>query len=250
MTETENRAMNRFKGLFPVSKPIIAMLHFAGDNHQQRVDRAIDEMHLYAEEGVDGVIFENYHGEIGDIEVALDKTRHEELPLIQGINLLGSAEYSYTLANWHNLSFIQFDNILNSGLLRDHYATLRRTLSRISTFGGVRFKYQPETGRTLEADIREGMSLYDVIVTTGNATGQETSIKKLREFRQHLQNFPFVVGAGVTLENVTEQLKYTDGAIVGSYFKINWETLNPVDRSRVRDFMQAVKEARTAKELV
>ena len=53
-----------------------------------------------------------------------------------------------------------------------------------------------------------------------------------------------ILGSGTTRENVAELLRYSDGAIVGSYFKEvnNWK--NPVSEERTKAFMDEVKKTR------
>ncbi len=55
---------------------------------------------------------------------------------------------------------------------------------------------------------------------------------------------PLIIGAGLTPENVAEQLVHADGAIVGSTFKKLGKTTNPVNRELVREFMSEVKKIR------
>ena len=81
-----------------------------------------------------------------------------------------------------------------------------------------------------------------------NETMIETPIKKLMDYKKILgsilnKEFPLIVGAGVNLNNVHEQLEIADGAIVGSYFK-NGNTQDPVVRENVRNLMSIVKEMR------
>jgi predicted TIM-barrel enzyme len=52
------------------------------------------------------------------------------------------------------------------------------------------------------------------------------------------------VEAGVTLDNIYDQLRITDGAIIVSYFKPDRNTILPIDRRRVKDLMDIVKRAR------
>ena len=105
--------------------------------------------------------------------------------------------------------------------------------------GGIRFKYTNPTGNTLEEDIAEGMSRCEAVVTTGEGTGLEMAIEKLREFRRVMGRFPLIVGAGVNDKNVREQMEICDAAIVGSYFK-NGNTQNKVFRDKVRKLMDSM----------
>ena len=120
-----------------------------------------------------------------------------------------------------------------------------RRNGKIFVLGGVRFKYQPYlSGRTLEDDIRIGMERCDALVVTGNGTGMETSIDKIREFRKIAKDFPLFIGSGVTVRNCAEQMMLGDGAIVGSYFKTNADVKNEMAQDRVKSFMDEVRRVR------
>lgn len=62
--------------------------------------------------------------------------------------------------------------------------------------------------------------------------------------KKAVQDKPVLVGSGVTKENIAELLEYAGGVIVGTSLKKDEITENPVDVDRVKEFMQAVKEAR------
>ena len=79
---------------------------------------------------------------------------------------------------------------------------------------------------------------------TQDATGQETSIDKIRSFRAGLGDFPLIVAAGVTPENARESLKIADGAVVGSYFKDTYHDDGEVSLDHVRAIMDAVHAVR------
>jgi predicted TIM-barrel enzyme len=51
---------------------------------------------------------------------------------------------------------------------------------------------------------------------------------------------PVWVGSGVTPQNLPRFLPLADGFIVGTYFKKDGLTTNPVDPERVRAFMNAL----------
>ena len=55
------------------------------------------------------------------------------------------------------------------------------------------------------------------------------------------------LGSGTTSENVQELLKYSDGAIVGSYFKEDNSWKKPVSLERTRRFMDEVWSIRNGK---
>ena len=59
----------------------------------------------------------------------------------------------------------------------------------------------------------------DGLIVTGEATGVETPIEKIREVRKKFPQFPIFVGAGVNEKNIREQLSVANGAIVGTSIK-------------------------------
>jgi predicted TIM-barrel enzyme len=89
-----------------------------------------------------------------------------------------------------------------------------------------------------------GQTRCDAVVVTQDATGQETSMEKITEFRDLLGEFPLIAGAGMTTENCARQLETVDGAIVGSYFKDTYKADGDVSASHCVSFMKAVENAR------
>jgi predicted TIM-barrel enzyme len=53
-----------------------------------------------------------------------------------------------------------------------------------------------------------------------------------------------IANTGVRDDTVAETLRHADGAIVGSYFKIDGNTWNAVDPDRVRRLVTAAAEVR------
>ncbi len=232
-----------FKEIFPMKKPIIGMLHLAGD---KPITRAIEEMNIYREEGVNGVIVEDYHGDVDDVLDVLEFLKTEQVGegLVKGVNLLNNPYDSLEMAYAYGCSFVQFDNIHKDHINLERYFSERKIFPDIVVLGGVRFKYQPGTGKSLEQDVTDARSLCEAIVTTGDGTGIETPLEDLRSFREAMGDYPLIVGAGVNPSNVYDQLKVVDGAIVGSSFKPNGDTRKKVERDLVQQVMEVVERVR------
>lgn len=235
---------NKFRSLFEIEKPIIGMIHLSGYNKSDKVKRALKELILYQEEGISGAIIEDYHGMPSDVYETLKQSSTLDLKIIRGVNILREPYSAFELADKFGAGFIQFDSVQTRDLISEFYNSLRKNYPNIMVLGGIEFKYIPPTGNPLEIDLKEGKARCDAVVTTGSATGIETPIEKLKNYKELLEDFPLIVGAGVDLSNVYEQLKITDGAIIGSYFKPEKETLRPIDRKKVKDLMDVVKEIR------
>ncbi|MEI7719161.1 MAG: BtpA/SgcQ family protein [archaeon] len=223
-------------------KPLIGMLHLAGEGLGEKQDKMFEDMGNLLAGGLDGVIVEDYHGDGNDVVRALALTC-DGSGIARGVNFLQNPYDSFRLANLYGAGFVQFDNVNSPVLKLDRYMAERKKYPGINVLGGVRFKYQPETGRSLEQDILEGMERCDVIVTTGDGTGLETPITKIRAFKKIMGDFPLFVGAGLTRENAREQLSIANGAIVGSYVKREYptqpraNTRMPVRRDRCEELV-------------
>ena len=79
---------------------------------------------------------------------------------------------------------------------------------------------------------------------SGLIAGAETSQETLSQVKSAIPTTPVFANTGVKLENVAAQLAVADGAVVGTTFKRDGYIWNPVDETRVRAFMDRVRELR------
>jgi predicted TIM-barrel enzyme len=227
------------------------MLHLGGADRSDRVRIAQRETDALTDGGVDAVLVEDYFGGADDVEAVLAWLASERPELTVGVNLLRDHRRAFALAARYPVRFIQVDSVAGH-LPPDEDARFATELAGLRAetpvylLGGVRFKYQPVTsGRSLEDDLRIGMSRCDAIVVTGDATGQETGLDKIRQFRDVVgPGCPLFVGAGITPANCREQLALTDGAIVGSWLKDTHRAEGIVERAHVVELMTIVRSVR------
>lgn len=234
------------------NKSIIGMIHLSGVNmmqpmpsqyRQDPVERALKEIEIYERCGLQGIIVENYHGSVDQVIEVLKRVK---TTMDIGVNILPN-EYAdaFEIADKYGAKFIQLDFISgkyerNKEIDVTDYLEYRNRYSNISVLGGVWPKYYvPVKGSDLERDIVNAKSMCDAVVVTGSGTGKETPFDKIKFFRDKLGNFPLIIGAGMTVDNIS-QLKIADGAIVGSYFKPNSNTGMMVDEVLVSNFMNKV----------
>lgn len=241
---------NRYNQVFG-RIPILGMIHMAGQNP---VKRALEELTLFEEEGVDGAIIENYHGSVEDVIATIQETSKRKQNVVVGVNVLPNEFHqSLPLAQRYGADFVQLDQVAGTyrfgRLDLEHYKKVKSQHPEIIVLGGVWPKYyHPVEGSNLEADLTTGMQRAEAIVVTGAGTGKETPFDKIKRFREIIGEHPLVVGAGLTPENAYEQLCISNGAIVGTSLKTDDNTYNPMDRQRIRDFMSVVKDARQYQE--
>lgn len=252
---TEKTPRERLESLFKTNKPIIGMVHLAGDSPGERVGRALRDILIYEMEGVNGALIENYYGNVDDVERVLAEASIEERDIVFGVNVLPNEFHkSFPLAEKYGAGFIQLDYIAGKyvgghELDVEFYNGLRGAFLDTMVFGGVWPKYYEQVKSSdLEQDIKDAKERADVVVVTGEGTGKETPSHQVRLFRRLLgEEHPLFVGAGMTAENAFIQLPKADGAIVGTSFKYGGETSNPVDEEKVRTFMDAVDKIRKQK---
>ena len=239
-----------FLDLFKNKKPIIAMIHLKGESSDEIQKRAKEEITIYVDEGVDCIMMENYYGDFIELEKAIQYITSLKLDIPIGVNCLNVDSMGFYLANKYDLDIIQVDSVVGHVKPRDEatlqaFFDLERSKTKAALIGGVRFKYQPVLSeKTLKEDLQISKDRCDAVAVTENATGEETSIEKIKEFRNELGDFPLVVAAGVTKENVLKQLEYCDAAIVGSSFKDTKKDTGDVSRKQVQEFMKLITEYR------
>ena len=239
--------------LLDISMPIIGMIHLSGNSVGERSRIAHEEIAIMVEEGVDGIIIENYFGGTNDVRQVLEEVCENPCGCLVGINILGNNTMAFELANEFPVDFIQMDSVCGHLTATDDaafeygLAKLREAFNG-TLLGGVRFKYQPvKSGRSERDDLMRGVRRVDAVVVTGEGTGMETDMAKLARFREMVgSNVPLLVGAGLTPGNVRAQLSHTNGAIVGSYFKEGHVDTGLVCRNHVRQIMNIVREIRLA----
>lgn len=253
-TQGPTSPMQKFEATFGTRNPIIGMIHLAGQSNAKVLERAMQELALFEKTGVHAAIIENYHGTFNQVEMVLRAAQNRFPKVVLGVNILPNEYYAaFALAHHYGAKFIQMDFVsgrYKSGrkdqpitLDTKDYYEVRRTYPDILVLGGVHPKYyKPVDGSDLGRDIRTAKMRADAIVVTGAGTGKATPMQKIEEFRSLVGNdFPLVIGAGVTAENGQAQLAIGNGAIVGSYFK-DGETKAPMIEARIQDILKLVPD--------
>lgn len=87
-------------------------------------------------------------------------------------------------------------------------------------------------------------SLADAILVSGPITGQPADQSHLRKVAERVKSVPVLANTGVTIDNVRDVLSIASGVIIGTHFKVDGNTWNPVDAGRVARFMDVVNTLR------
>ncbi|UCC76246.1 MAG: BtpA/SgcQ family protein [Anaerolineales bacterium] len=264
--------MSWLRDLFGTNKPIIAMCHLRampGDPgyHKQGGMEAVVEagrkdLLALQQGGVDAVMFSNefsrpYLTQVGAVTIAaMARVIGELLSEIRipfGVDVLWDPKASLDLAVAVGATFVReiFTGAYASdfGIWNTDCGAVVRHQHAISA-ERVRllFNIYPEAATYLS-----DRSLTDIAITTvfntlpdgicvsGITAGAETDTNLLAQVKRALPEIPVFANTGVRADTVEAQLSVADGAIVGTYFKLDGVTWNPVDVQRVEEFMAVVR---------
>lgn len=263
--------MSWFSDMFGVAKPVIAMAHFPAlpgtplydekQGVQGILERVDSDLRTLLKEGVHGILFCNEGDRPYALKADLEAVAVMSAVIAQlaprdrpfGVDFLWDAKAPIAIAKATGAHFVRevFTGVYESdmGLWSPDAAALLRYRRAIDA-QNVRllFNIVPEFAsslgsRTVSAVARSAVvsSLADAILVSGPMAGAVADVGAIREVRDILPpDIPVVVNTGVRADNVEEYLEVADGAIVGSYFKIDGYTWNPVDPDRVRTLMSVV----------
>jgi len=263
------------KELFGVEKPVIAMCHMQampGDpgyrpDHDLRwiYEQARADLLALQEGGADAVLFSNefslpYLTRVETITAtsmaAIIGELKREITIPYGVNVLWDPSASIDVAMATGAQFVReiFTGVYASdfGLWNTNAGEVVRHRHAIGA-EHIRLFYNivPESAAYLAprkiTDIARSTVFNarpDALAVSGLTAGSETSAQTLRLVKEAVPDVPVFANTGVRLENVTEQLAVADGAVVGTTFKRDGKTWNPVDGARVKALMQKVKELR------
>ncbi len=88
-------------------------------------------------------------------------------------------------------------------------------------------------------------TLVDGILIAGPMAGAEPDFSLVQKAKESVgENVPVILNTGAKQANIRQYLSVADGVIVGSSLKVDGKTWNPVDPTRVKAFMDTVRDVR------
>ena len=169
-----------------------------------------------------------------------------------GVNYLWDPYASVAIAGATGAAFVReiFTGLFASdmGLWQPNAAdalTLRRNLGRpeLKLFYNINAEFAASLDtRPIELRAKSAVfsSLADAILVSGPLTGQAVDTSDLKRVRAAIPGTPVFANTGVRIDNVREIFAIADGCVIGTHFKVDGNTWNPVDGDRVRRFMDVV----------
>ncbi len=258
--------------IFTNKKPIIGVVHllplpssprFNGDLNSI-IDRALSEVRILKEGGVDGLIIENFHDmpflntpiplEQYSLIASILTLARREINIPLGVNIhYNDWKSELTLAYACKAQFIRVEGYINtvitsSGIVEPccaevtRYRKMLRAEKSVQIWADIHPKYSknlvPYTLSESAKMAEEAMA--DTLIVTGESTGVETPFDDIQKVKNST-NLQVIVGSGASLNNLKETLSIADGIIVGSAFKESGNTNEPVSLEKVLLFMEAAR---------
>ncbi len=260
---------------FNVEKPVIAMVHMQalpGDpaydpkkGLEWVCEQARADLLALQNGGVDAVMFSNefslpYLTRVETITTAsmaaVIASIKPDIKIPFGVNVLWDPIASLDLAVATGALFVReiFTGVYGSdfGLWNTNCGKIIRHQHAISgQHVRLLFNIVPEAAaylgdREITAIARSTVfnTQPDALCVSGLTAGVETSAQTLQQVKEAVPETVVFANTGVKLENVHEQLAVADGAIIGTAFKEDGKTWNPVNQKRVQALMDEVRTIR------
>lgn len=267
--------MTWLKDIIGTEKAIIAMCHLLplpGDpyfNKEKGMDYAVEmarkDLKALQDGGVDAVMFSNefslpYLTEVKTETVAAMARIIGELmvdiKVPFGVNVLWDAKKSLDLAAATGAKFVReiFTGVYASdfGTWNTNVGDTIRHQYRIGAEDvKLLFNIVPEAAKYLADRDIESIAKStvfnnrpDALCVSGLTVGSQTDTEILSRVKDIVPETIVLANTGVRLSNLEEQLFIADGAVVGTTFKYDGKFENHVDVTRVKEFMDKVKNFR------
>jgi hypothetical protein len=260
------------KSLFKNPKVIIGMVHlkampgFPGycGNLQEIIDLAVKDAILLEKGGVDGLIVENIFNRPREKTVGPETVAPMTLILKEVVNavkipvgvkvLFNSFKEQIAMAHVTGADFVRVSvwadaTVTVAGVIEGCAAEAIRyrkmiDAEKIKILADVHIKHGAQLAfRPIEHTATDTLvsGMADGVVVTGQRTGQPTNIEDVAAVRSVAGGKLLLVGSGITVNTIQSFLEYADGAIVGTYFKVDGVLANPVDQDRVKGLVACVR---------
>ena len=239
---------------------IIGMVHclplpttagFSGD-YQKVIDQAVQDAVTLEKAGVDAVIVENMGDTPFSALVNKAAVRNAvKIPI--GIDAaFNDCEADIAIAAVSGASFIRVPVFVDTVCTTDGilYPCAKKCmefrkqmgLEHLKILADVQVKHAHMVLPyiTIEQSACEAAdSGADGIIVTGTQIGEETPIDLIKRVKQVVK-LPVFAGSGVKAENIKEQMKVADGAIIGSSLKEGGILTNPIDYDLVKKVLNGL----------
>lgn len=200
-----------------------AVIHITSD------EQALAQTKVALDNGAGGIFLIDHKRRYTKVLITYDKIRQEFPDAWIGVNFLDlSADRAIQVvptganALWTDSQGLDEEAMFNNSIRS-------KTISSKwgwDHFAGTAFKYQHE--RFLpEIQAARNTELFDVVCTSGDATGHAASIEKIVAMRGAIGTNSLALASGVTPDNVGEYAPYVNCLMVATGISSSFDTLDP-----------------------
>ena len=267
--------------IFGVKKPVIGMLHldyleginFKGVEYVAK--KAAKDIEALQNGGIDGILIENWKEEsLGEFTsketeknfMAVMESLKDKINIPFGFNVLNNDyKLAFQSAKEFGGSFVELDVFVDK--VQSDFENNKEAINNpfvinpkpreiwnyaksigaenIPLFCFIQPKhYKMLETKTIEQSTKEAIENGASAVLVTKHTGFAPTIDLIKRAKSAAGDFPVGIGSGFSAENAKNLLPVVDFAVVGTSIKINNETDNPVDPTKVRLLMQIVQSLR------
>lgn len=259
---------------FKTANPIIGVVHLQplptsprwGGNLEAIMDRAEQEATALASGGVNGIIVENFFDApfaknqvdpaiVSAMTLIVQRLMNlVSLPI--GINVLrNDAHSAMAIASCVQAHFIRV-NVLtgvtatDQGLIEGVAHQLLRYRRELGSDVKILADVLVKHGRSLGSNhvttaVQETIerALADGIILSGLTTGTPPTLEDLQLAKAAAGQTPVFIGSGATWDNISTLIQSADGVIVSSALKRHGQIEQPIDPTRVSQFVEATRQS-------
>lgn len=267
--------MEWLKEMFHTDKPMIGLLHlkalpgdpFYGlkDSMDDVIECAKADLAALQNGGVDGILITNefslpYEKKVSVVTIAamarVIGALNGMFTVPYGVEVIYDGDATIEMCAATDARFTRFvftgAYAGDLGLIdRDIAKTLRLRralrIDELKMFYFVNSEGEVYLNDRDEADITKSMIFNcrpEGLVVAGGSAGSSPEYSLLTKVKQAAKDTPVFCGTGCNIHSVEDILKRSDGAFVGTTLKKDGKFEERVDESRVRAFMDKVKECR------
>lgn len=212
--------------------------------HADSLDNVVEQAKVAFDNGAGGIFLINHRVTANRLIRCYELVRSQYPDKFIGMNFLDLSGYQAIGKRPEGCDAIWMDHcevhsdvpLVRAQELHD-YAEHNGQGKTWRTFASVAFKYQLHEPRP-EWAAEQASELFDVVVTSGAATGSPPELDKIRVMKEAIGRRSLALASGVDTKNVQEYAQYVSCFMVATSISNEDDTLNPEKVRELADLIQ------------